>query len=125
MSKETEKVFKEMNKYLEMQSQENMSMEDMNDMMQKFIEEYNSNLSGEELSEKTAKTSDDYLLLAENAETMQLAIKYAEKSLQLDEDNIDAKVMLAEFSTEHTYEMVYKFKELIVYAEKVMKKRGI
>ncbi len=67
MSRDTEKAFKAMNEFLQKNATEDMSNEAMNDLIQGFMEEYNSNRP-EEVTEKTAKTSDDFVELAEGAE---------------------------------------------------------
>ncbi|MDD3339823.1 MAG: hypothetical protein PHS82_13325, partial [Lachnospiraceae bacterium] len=123
MSRDTEKVFKEVHKYLDQNTNENMSMDEMNELIQNFMEQYNGNLPGE-VTEKTAETSDDFYELAENAETKAQALKFAKKALLLDPDNIDAKVMVTEITTEHPYEMVGKYQALIAYAKEVMDRKG-
>ena len=123
MSRDSEKVFREINKYMKENADENMSMDEMNDLVQKFMEQYNSNLP-EEITEETAKTADDYLDLAENANTKAQALNFAKKAVQLDQDNLDAKKMVEELTTEHPYEMVGKYQKLIEYGKKIMDREG-
>ena len=123
MSRDSEKVFSEINKYIKENADENMSMDEMNDLIQEFMEQYNSNLPGE-ITEETAETTDDYLELAENANSKAQALKFAKKAVQLDQDNLDAKKMVEEITTEHPYEMVGKYQKLIEYGKTVMDKKG-
>lgn len=123
MSRESEKVFKAINEYLRQCADENMSTEDIDDLIEKFIEQYNNNLPNE-VTEENAKTSDDFYELAENASSKAQALKFAKKAVELDSDNIDAKRMVEEITTEHPYEMVEKYQKLIVYGKKVMTKKG-
>lgn len=123
MSRDSEKVFREINKYIKENADENMSMDEMNDLIQEFMEQYNSNLPGE-ITEETAETTDDYLELAQNANSKEQALKFAKKAVQLDQDNLDAKKMVEEITTEHPYEMVGKYQKLIEYGKTVMDKKG-
>lgn len=123
MSRDSEKVFREINKYIKENADENMSMDEMNDLIQEFMEQYNSNLPGE-ITEETAETTDDYLELAENSNSKEQALKFAKKAVQLDQDNLDAKKMVEEITTEHPYEMVGKYQKLIEYGKTVMDKKG-
>ena len=61
MSRESEKALKAMHQFLEENGAEDMSMDEVNGLLQKFTEDYNSNLPGR-ITEKTAKTADDYLV---------------------------------------------------------------
>lgn len=72
----------------------------------------------------TAETSWDYYEMAEDAETEEEALKFARKALELDPDNIDAIVMVAEMETEHPHEMLKKYEELIEYGKEIMERKG-
>ena len=89
MSRESEKALKAMHQFLDENGAEDMAMDDVNRLFQKFTEDYNSNLPGR-ITEKTAKTADDYLELAEEAPTKAKAEKYIKKALELEPDNMDA-----------------------------------
>ena len=79
MSRESEKALKAMHQFLDENGAEDMTMDDVNGLLQKFTEDYNSNLPGR-ITEKTAKTADDYLELAEEAPTKSKAEKYIKKA---------------------------------------------
>ena len=102
MSRETEKAIRE---------------------MQKFIEGYNNNLP-ECVTEKTAKTADDFLELAEYAEDVASELKYARKALKLDPDNLDAERIVVENSSKDILDMVKKLRKAVEHGTKVMKKEG-
>ena len=83
MSKETEKVQKALHQFIEENSENDMSEDKVNALIQDFMMEYNSNLSGE-VTEKTAKTADDYLDLAEYTNDRAKMEKYIKKALELE-----------------------------------------
>lgn len=124
MSRESEKTLRGINEFLAQNVDENMSMDEMNELVQKYMEEYNANLSFDELTEETAETSDDYYELALDTKTKAQALKYARKAVKLDPDNLDAKEMLAQMTTEHPFELVDKSKHLIDYGKKMLERNG-
>ena len=89
MSRESEKALKAMHQFLDENGAEDMSMDEVNGLLQKFTTDYNGNLPGR-VTEKTAKTADDFLELAEEAPTKAKAEKYIKKALELEPDNMDA-----------------------------------
>ena len=62
--RETERAMKEIHKFLQEQVTENMSMDEINALLQAHLKEINANIP-KELSEETAKTADDFIELAE------------------------------------------------------------
>ena len=80
MSRSSEKAMKAMQQFLNENAAENMSMDEANELLRKFTDDYNSSLP-EKVTEKTAKTADDYLELAEEAATKAKAEKYIKKAL--------------------------------------------
>ena len=93
MSRESEKALKAMHQFLEENGAEGMPMDEVNQLLQKFTTEYNGNLPGR-VTEKTAKTADDYLELAE-AGMMTLAARQYEEMIRLSEnDNLGARYSL-------------------------------
>lgn len=75
-------------------------------------------------TEATARTAEDFLELAEDADSKAQALKYAKMASRLDADNIDAKRMVEELSTEHAYELVKKYQKLIEQGKAIMAKKG-
>lgn len=125
MSRESEKVFKAMHQFLEENGTENMSMNEADDLMQKFMTDYNSNLP-EKVTEKTAKTADDFLELAEEAPTKAKAEKYIKKALELEPDNIDAiSASLDLIEDDNIWEYYQKLSEAVKNGTKLMENKGL
>ena len=98
MSRQTEKIFKELDKFIAENSETPYeSKEDMENMLNSFMSQ--SKPWENEITEDNAESSDDYLELAESAATKKTALKYAKKAIELDPDNLDASVMVAELTT--------------------------
>ena len=124
MSRESEKALKAMHQFLDENGAEDMTMDDVNGLLQKFTEDYNSNLPGR-ITEKTAKTADDYLELAEEAPTKAKAEKYIKKALELEPDNMDAvSASLDLIEDDSTWEYYQKLSEAVKNGTKLMEKKG-
>ena len=124
MSRESEKALKAMHQFLDENGSEDMTMDDVNGLLQKFTEDYNSNLPGR-ITEKTAKTADDYLELAEEAPTKAKAEKYIKKALELEPDNMDAvSASLDLIEDDSTWEYYQKLSEAVKNGAKLMEKKG-
>ena len=74
--------------------------------------DYNNNLP-EKVTEKTAKTVDDFLELAEKATTKAQAEKYIKKALELDPDNMDAISASLDMIEDFTWEFYQKLSEAV------------
>ena len=123
MSREGENVLKKINEFMEQNVDENMTKEEADELIQTFISQYNDNIP-DMVTEKTARTSDDYYELAEMAEDNAQALKYAKKAVRLDPDNIDAKVMVAEITIADPVDMLKKYEELMTQGRELMDKKG-
>ena len=125
MSRETEKAFKAMHRFLNENGAEDMNIEDANRLLRKFTEDYNSNLPVR-ITEKTAKTADDYLELAEEAPTKAKAEKYIKKALELEPDNMDVvSASLDLIDDDSTWEYYQKLSEAVRNGTKIMEKKGL
>ena len=125
MSRESEKVLKSMHQFLEKNRTEDMDEDDINGLLQKFTEEYNGPLPGR-ITEKTAKTADDYLELAEDAATKAKAEKYIKKALELEPDNIDAiSASLDLIEDDNTWEYYQKLSAAVKKGTELMEKKGL
>ena len=80
MSRTSEKIFREMQKFMEQNEFE--SEEQANAALQDFIEQYNESLRSD--TGRNPETSWDYLDMAVDAPTEKEAVKYAKKALELD-----------------------------------------
>ena len=112
MSRESEKALKAMHQFLEENGAEGMPMDEVNQLLQKFTTEYNGNLPGR-VTEKTAKTADDYLELAEEATTKAKAERYIKKALELEPDNMDAINASLDMIEDGTWEYYQKISEAV------------
>lgn len=99
------------------------SEDDINNLVSDFISLYNSNID-KELTEENAKTSNDFLELAENASSKKKALKYAKKALELDSENLDAEVMIAELSSTSNDALIKKYKKIIDKSTKELTNQG-
>ena len=117
MSRQTEKMFKEFERFM----QENdiiLSSEDaVNDVLKNFMSQYQPN-------KNDVETADDYLELAISAATKKESLKYAKKALELEHDNLDAAAMVIELSCTSSEKMSEKYKNLIMEAEEKLKEQG-
>jgi tetratricopeptide (TPR) repeat protein len=113
-----------MHQFLEENGAEDMSMDEVNGLLQKFTTDYNGNLPGR-VTEKTAKTADDFLELAEEAPTKAQAEKYIKKALELEPDNMDAvSASLDLIEDDSTWEYYQKLSEAVKNGAKLMEKKG-
>lgn len=117
MSRETEKVFSELHKFLDKHEVENLSENDTKKLIDEFLKGYNS-APQTEITEKTAKTAEDFLDLALNAPSNAKAVKYAKKAIALDPDNIDAAKTLIDLTAVDDFD---RFKKLEKLYEKSLK----
>ncbi len=122
MSRQTEKVFKELNKYAE-ENGRPANEEELKKMLSDFISQYEPETSGS-LTEETAKTSDDFMELYEYAQTKKDALKYAKRALELDPDNLDAAAAVIRVSTSDDEKRAEKYKKLIAEADEKLKAKG-
>ena len=123
MSKETEKIFKELHERMENENAEDMSDEDVDRILQELIQKHNEN-SSFELTEDTAETSDDFLDMAQETENEVLALKYAKKALKLDPDNLDAELMIADLKAKDPLDYLDRLKKVVSHGAKIMKAQG-
>ena len=123
MSRETEKVFKEMHKFLNEHATEDMDEKELDELCRKFMDEYNDNLPGP-LTEKTAKTADDFLELAYDAEDEKVALKHVKKALKLDPDNLDAAMFKIDLECLGQIERLEKLEVLAKAGDHLMNEKG-
>ena len=125
MSRSSEKAMKAMQQFLNENVAENMSMDEANELLRKFTDDYNSSLP-EKVTEKTAKTADDYLELAEEAATKAKAEKYIKKALELEPDNMDAvSASLDLIEDNDTWEYYQRLSEAVKNGTAFMEKEGL
>lgn len=126
MSRESEKAMKKMHEFLEQHATQDMSTEQINALLQEFTQHYNDNLP-EPVTEKTARTADDYLELAQEAEEddqIANALKYAKKALKLDPDNLDAELLVAQYGASDPVDLLKKVERVLSHGDQLMKREG-
>ena len=90
MSRETEKVLKELQKYLDAHAEDAADEADVDALTERFFAEYNQKCIGQK--DHVPGTADDYLDLAEQATSKKKCVEYLHKALALEPDNLDARL---------------------------------
>lgn len=121
MSKETEKIFLQMNKYMEQFNFENE--EQMEKEMKKFIQKLNNGEIDfeDELENDPKFKSDDLLEEAYNESSKTRAIKLAKQALEVYPDNIDAECFIADYE-ENQIKKLAKIETIIEKAKIILEK---
>ncbi len=121
MSKETEKILKEIKKFMD--SREFESEEEANIALQAFIEQYNEDLGI--YDDKEPETADDYFEMACEAYDPKDALRYAQKALELDKYHTDAEILIAEIQCGDELEKFKKkIEKILQKAKKHLKEEG-
>lgn len=118
MSRQTEKMFKELERFMQESDNIDFSSEDaMNNALKTFMSQYKPN-------KNDVETADDYLELAESANTKKEALKYAKKAVEIEPDNLDAMSLVIELTCTASEKLTEKYKDLIEEAEGKLKEQG-
>ncbi len=117
MSRQTEKMFNDFNRYVQKNDIEIKNEEELNKILNEFM-------SGYQYNEKDTDSADYYLELAVSANTKKAALKYAKKAVELEPDNLDALSMVIELSCTSSEKMSEKYKNLIDETEEKLKEQG-
>lgn len=123
MSRETEKIFRELHKFIEENSAENQTEADMEKLMNEFMTKYNGSVL-EKVTAETAKSSYDYLELANDAATDKEALKYAKEALKIDPCNYDAESIVLDLKEEDNTSLVKKYAKSVKKATAHMEEEG-
>ncbi|MDO5089218.1 MAG: hypothetical protein Q4D53_05475 [Leptotrichiaceae bacterium] len=73
---------------------------------------------------ENAETSEDFFELAMEADDETTALKLAKKALKLDPDNLDAGLMIAEFSAVDQVDLMERMEKFLKDAHRIMKEKG-
>lgn len=119
MSKETERVFREFQKFI---GDKELNEEELNKAFKEFIDSQNNIV---EMGSKRQERPWDYLEMAYEADNEKDALKYAKKALKLDKNCLDAEVMIADLTTDNPEELKLKYEKLIKKAEKYLKEQNL
>lgn len=124
MSKETEKAINGLHNFIESHGGAE-SEEELRELIDQFMKEYNASVGMQpELNERNAKTSDDWLELAEDADTLSDALRYADKAIALNPDNLDARVFKALTENELPHDQLEAINTIVEQATERMKELG-
>ena len=123
MSRETEKILKELQRFLDSHADEIKSEDDANALAEQFLAEYDQKCAAQQ--DHAPETADDYLDLAEQATSKKKHMEYLRKALELEPDNLDARLQMITSITEHHLdEQRLALQELLDAADKQMEQTG-
>lgn len=91
MSRETEKVLKELQKFFALHEDEMTDEESTDRLAKQFLSEYVGDVRHENSGPETA---DDYLELAEQASSKKKRLEYLRKAVELEPEHVDAQLQL-------------------------------
>ena len=118
-----ENLHKEIQEFLDSQATSDMSIDQLNELLQKHI----VNMPGErrDVTPKTAKTADDFVYLAEEeAEDRETTLKYAQKALFLDPDNLDAQRIVAQTTAGMICDRLDRLETAVQHGTQIMESKG-
>ena len=92
MSRETERLLKELNQFISLHENEITDEDSMNRLCEQFLEEHN--LSAPDLKNTEPETADDYLELADRAMSKKKCVEYLRKAAELEPENVDVQLQL-------------------------------
>ena len=123
MSRESEKVLKELQKFLDAHAEDTKNEADADALTERFFAEYNQKCIGQK--DHAPETADDYLDLAKQVTSKKKSVEYLHKALELEPDNLDAKLQLITRTLEEALdEQRLALQELLDAADKQMEKTG-
>ena len=124
--KETERAMKEVHKFLQENVTENMSMDEINALLQAHLKEINANIP-KGITEETAETADDFMELAEqkykDGDEMG-ALRLARKAQKMDPDNLDIDLFLLAGEKESVDKTLRKFQKILEKGKTILEKQG-
>lgn len=106
MSKETERVFREFQKFI---GDKELNEEDLNKAFKEFMDSQNNIV---EMGSKRQESPWDYLEMAYETDNEEDALKYAKKALKLDKNCLDAEVMIADLTIDNSEELKLEYEKL-------------
>ena len=92
MSRETERLLKELNQFISLHENEITDEDSVNRLCEQFLEEHNLGIP--DLKNTEPETADDYLELAERALSKKKCVEYLHKALELEPENVDVQLQL-------------------------------
>jgi len=92
MSRETERLLKELKQFISLHENEITDEDSVNRLCEQFLEEHNLGIP--DLKNTEPETADDYLELAERALSKKKCVEYLHKALELEPENVDVQLQL-------------------------------
>ncbi len=123
MSRETEQLFKELQKHLDGINTEERTQEEVEAMIRDFFEKQQGKPLPK-ITPETASTSDDFLELAYGAGNQKERIRFAKQALKLDPHNFDAEILLLEVKDQDETRNVRDFGKAVERATRYMEQEG-
>ncbi len=123
MSRETEKILKQLTKYMVEHQDELGDDISEEDLAQRFMMEYNASLRPENALD-LPRTADNYLELAESVTAKKKKLEYLSKALELEPDNLDVSRMIAELNAKKPEELLVAFSSLLEKGNSLMEQGG-
>ena len=122
MSRDTEKLLKELQSFLMQHGDEAADEDSMDRLAEQFLSEHGIRSVNENAAPETA---DDYLDLAEQAASKKKCIEYLRKALELEPDNVDAQLQLIVHTLEDKPdEQLLALQNLMAAAAKPLEQEG-
>lgn len=118
MSRETEKILRELHKAMGEQEFDNEA--DLNEFLGQFMQEHNANLG-----KKKGMDAYDYLEMAEDTFDAKEAIQYAKKALKVDPYCLDAEMIIATAKAGNMEELKKNIEKVIRKGEEQLAQRNI
>ena len=124
MKNDFERFYKEAQKYIDDNAEEGAGEEDIQKLLNQFMEGYNAGIKERENKPSDPKTADDYLELASEASSRQKEQYYLSKALELEPDNLDVLLYDAMSRPSSIDDELENLRKVIEIGEKQMKKMG-
>ena len=123
MSRETEKLMKQLNKFLDENLSEDATEEDLNALTNQFMAQHNANIAAGNYSDEP-ESADDYIDLARSATSRKKRLEYVNKALELEPDNLDAGLAKASLTAKNPHELLDALDKLLQQGEEQLKNEG-
>ena len=118
-----EKIYRELDAFMQQNGAEHKEGEELNDLQQTFIKQHNAS-PFRNMTAASAESAEDYVELAEDARSAKEALRYAQKALTLDPDNLDAERIAIDASAKEPWELIARLEQAVKHGTKVMEARG-
>lgn len=123
MSRNTEKLLKELDRFISLHENEITDEDSMDRLCEQFLEEHN--FGTPDLKNTEPKTADDYLELADQTMSKKKCVEYLRKALELEPENVDVQLQLIVHTlADKTDEQLPALKKLMDGAAKQLDQEG-